>query len=170
MTIRLIGAILIVIGCSCVGFIMAHAYRREVNMLCDFADFLNMLECELEYRRPPISYVTKYFAGDKKGSLFSFFRLLSEELESQARPSAEACVKAALSKVSDLPKQTVTYLNKLGSTLGCFDIEGQILEIRALRKEVDDTITHLRNNQDSQTKNYKTIGICAGAALTILFI
>ena len=170
MTIRIIGAILIVIGCSSVGFLMAHSYRKEISILSEFADFLNMLECELQYRSPPVALVIKSFAGEKKGELCVFLRQLSKELDSQIRPSVESCVNAAISKVNDLPKQTEVYVRKLGATLGLFDIEGQILEIQALRKEVIDKLAFMQKNQSTQVKNYKTLGICAGAALAILFI
>lgn len=170
MSVRIIGAILIIAGCSSVGFMMAYSYRREIMILSEFSDFLNFLECELQYRTPPISYVLKHFSDNRKGTLSSFFQQLSKELESQIRPSVESCITAALSKASDLPKQTQYYIKKLSQTLGRFDIEGQVLEIQALQNEVTQKLNQLRVDQNSQTKNYKTIGICAGAALAILFI
>jgi len=61
-------------------------------------------------------------------------------------------------------------LMKFGATLGMFNADGQLIEIRNTRNEAQHKLDQLLSNQDTKTKNYKTLGLCAGAAIAILFI
>jgi stage III sporulation protein AB len=54
MTVRWIGAILIVAGCGGVGFGMALHYKREESTLRQLLKILEMFCCELEYRMTPL--------------------------------------------------------------------------------------------------------------------
>ena len=48
--IKILGALLIMIGCGSVGFKMAAGYIREERCLKQIISTLDYMECELQYR------------------------------------------------------------------------------------------------------------------------
>ena len=170
MTVRIIGAIMIVIGCSAFGILIAAAHRKEVKTLQIFLDTLDTMECELQYRRSPLPALCKVIAQTHIGIVGTFYKNLAQELESQIRPSVDACVQAACSQSGDIPMLTHELIKIFGRTMGQFDVEGQLQAIRAVRAEGVQRLESLMHNQDMRIRSYQTLGVCVGAALAILFI
>ena len=100
MMLRVIGAILIIIGCGGFGFMLAANHRREECSLRTFISVLDYMECELQYRLTPLPDLFRQAAGFTRGVLRGVFLQICQELEDQIRPDAERCVIAALSKLS----------------------------------------------------------------------
>ena len=64
-----IGAIFIVAGCGTIGFLMAWNSRREEQLLRDLRNSLELMSCELQYRRTPLPDLLKLAAGNEKSSV-----------------------------------------------------------------------------------------------------
>ena len=170
MTLRIVGAVLIVAGCGGAGFLLSTAYRREIASLSALVEMFNYFECELQYNNSPLSDIFASFASNRKDTIGEFCDLLAKEIDTQVCPNAHACILAALEKRKNIPKETALLIKKFGLTLGKFSTNGQILEIRSIRTETKNKLDILLNDQDTKLRNYKTLGICAGAAIVILFI
>lgn len=168
--IRILGAILVLVGCAVFGFLVARTYRREATYLREYIDLLNDIECELQYRAGRLSEIFSNLSQSRKGPIHSFCIALSDELEAQVQPSVPNCVFAAVRRTEDLPERVRKYLIKMGQSLGQFDISGQLLELRAIRSEAENELSVMVNEQELKTKNAKTLGICAGVTIIILLI
>jgi stage III sporulation protein AB len=79
-------------------------------------------------------------------------------------------MQAALAVTERLPKQTTEVLSLLGESLGKFDLSGQLRGLEGIRSECHRRLDALSENQEVRLRSYKTLGLCAGAALVILFI
>lgn len=161
---------MIVIGCSGMGWKIASAYRKEVNTLRAFISSLDYMECELKYRKSPLPALIKEMANETKGVLSKFYQVFANELEGQVCPSIDTCVRVAVTKIADLPIQTSQMVVRWGQSLGRFDLDGQLLGLHAVRAEAQQKLNILQANQDVRIKSYRTIGVCAGIAMAILFI
>lgn len=170
MIIKLIGALMIIIGCSLFGVMSASSYRKEIKTLGCFIDLINAIECELQYKASKLQDVFGDLADSMKRPISDFCSILSAEFDSQVQPCVPDCVYAALAKCRNIPKSTEAYIVKMGLTLGRFDLNGQLLELSAVRKEAESALLKLSVQQDTKTRNMKTLAICAGAAIVILFI
>lgn len=170
MTMKWIGAVLVIVGCSGIGFGIAHGFQREILMMEQLAQLLDFMECELEFRMTPLPQLCLSAVGQSQGSLNRVFRNLSAELENQVSPDAGCCMRAALSKVSDLPESARNILETLGTSLGRFDLAGQLSQIAAVRETCRRELDVLRANKENRVRSCRTLGICAGSALAILFI
>lgn len=170
MTIKLIGALLVIAGCGWVGFRIAAAQRREEKTLRQLIAVLDYMECELQYRLTPLPTLCRQAAAECSGTLCQAFLTLAIELEDQIAPDVELCVRAALNKTSDMPRLTRDALDLLGRSLGRFDIEGQLVGLEGVRQECRRNLEGLTQNRDVRLRSYQTLGLCAGAALVILFI
>jgi hypothetical protein len=61
-------------------------------------------------------------------------------------------------------------LQELGTSLGRFDLFGQLEALEAEEKSCKANLETIINGQDVRLRTCRTLGICCGAALVILFI
>ena len=169
MILKWIGALLVVVGCGGFGFAMAAAYRREIQMLSQLVNLLEFMECELEYRITPLPALFYKLSEQSTGQLKAIFHALAKEMEEQISPDAKCCMDVVLSKTNDLPNSVRSALVALGDSLGRFDLDGQMKEIAAVKLVCASNLEVLRSQKDNRVRSYQTLGLCAGAALAILF-
>jgi stage III sporulation protein AB len=170
MSIKLIGAVLIITGCGGVGFSMAAAHRREENALRQLIGALDYMGCELQYHLTPLPDLCRAAAIQSGGCIRSVLQCLSEELESQIAPDVVSCMNAAIAKTSKLPRQVKKNLEVLGLSLGRFDLQGQLKGLEAARHQCRRDLDELSKDRDVRLRSYQTLGLCAGSALAILFL
>lgn len=168
--LKWIGAVLIVIGCGGTGFSMAAAHRRREGELRQLMSALDFMQCELQYRLTPLPDLCRQTASQMVGCLRNLFRFLAEELEDQIAPDVQRCMSAAIARTTDLSPDVTSILKNLGNTLGRFDLDGQIRGFESARTDCRRVLERLTENRDVRLRSYQTLGICAGAALAILFI
>lgn len=170
MNLHWIGAALIIVGCGGVGFGMALNYKREEAALNHLIKALEYMRCELEYRITPLPELCQKVAAFTSGSIRLLFRNLMQELNAQISPDTLCCMKAALKKTPEMPKKTAAALLELGRSLGQFDLDGQVSEISAVILSCKKELQDMQAERSQRLRSYQTLGLCAGAALAILFI
>lgn len=170
MSLKLIGAILIISGCGSFGFKIAAAHVRQERTLRNLIGILDYMECELQYRLTPLPVLCRQAATEADGVIRDVFLALTHELEDQISPDVEHCMTAALSKIKNIPTLTNESLLLLGRSLGRFDIDGQLKGLDSVRQECRRNLEYLNQNRDVRLRSYQTLGLCAGAAIAILFI
>lgn len=168
MSIKWIGAVLIIVGCGAVGFSMAFAHRREEAALRQLIGALDYMGCELQYHLTPLPLLCRNAADQCSGPVSQTLRCLSAELEAQIAPDAESCMEAAVAKTASLPKHAQASMRALGSSLGKFDLHGQIIGLDAVRNQCRKDLDALTKDRDVRLRNYQTLGLCAGTALALL--
>lgn len=170
MTGKVIGACLIVIGCGGFGFHMTAAFKREEASLRQLVAALDYMQCELQYRLTPLPDLCRQAGNLGKSTVCSFFANLSEELEHQTVPDVSSCFQIALAETDTLPEKTCKALKLMGTSLGRFDVNGQINGIESVRAYCRSELSGMVHNRESRLRSYQTLGLCAGAALAILFV
>ena len=170
MTIKWIGALLVIAGCGGVGFTMAASYKREERSLRALLRALDYMACELQFRLTPLPELCRTAGKECGGPAGQALTALASELESQISPDADSCMYAALSKLDDLPASTTEALRLLGKSLGRFDLNGQLQGIESVRSHCRRGLSNLEAGRDQRIRGYQTLGVCAGAALAILFV
>lgn len=170
MMFKWIGAICVLVACGGFGFQIATAQRKEVRMLRQLIHILDFAECELQYRLTPLPDLCRNIAQECTGQLNKLFLRLSDELDEQISPNVSSCMQAAIATIGSAPKHVIDILKLLGSSLGKFDLNGQLRGLQSVRSECNRRLDALSENQDARLRSYKTLGLCAGAALVILFI
>ncbi len=172
MSVKIIGALLILISCSSFGFCIAARHCTEVNCMRRLIGALDYMGCELHYRMTPLPELMHQVAAqcDQK-QLQSVFLKIAYELEDKICSSLEQCVLRVLQEIEvKLPPKTSEALVVLFRSMGRFDVDGQLKELESARKHCKMILDDLTNNQAERLRSYRTLGICAGAAMVILFI
>ena len=170
MSLKLIGAMLIISGCGGFGFKISAAHVRQERTLRKLIGILDYMACELQYRLTPLPELCRQAAAESDGILRDIFLSLTHELEDQISPDVDRCMRAALSKTRNIPPITFNALVLLGRSLGRFDLDGQLKGLESVRQECRRNVEELNNNRDVRLRSYQTLGLCAGAAIAILFI
>ena len=170
MTGKWIGVLLVICGCGGMGFSIAAASRREELALRQLLGALDYMECELQYHLTPLPELCRQAGREAKGAIQQILTALARELESQISPDVESCMNAALLGTRDIPRRVRQAFEIMGASLGRFDMEGQIKGLEAVRSFCRRELEGLSQNRDSRLRSYQTLGLCAGAALAILFV
>ena len=170
MNIRLIGAILIFVGCGGFGFSMAVHYRKQERYLQQLVQVLDYFSCELQYRLTPLPEICRSASTIVDGIIGRVFLDLAARLESQAAPDASGCMDLVLAENKELPRKVAEILSNLGKSLGHFDLNGQLTQIKGIRTDCQILLDAFRASSDIRIRNFQTLGLCAGAALAILLI
>ena len=170
MNYRIIGAILVVLSSSAVGFSIAAAHRNEAKTLMQLIRALDFMSCELEFRLPSLPELCCLTALQVTGPMRELFKSLEKELQLQVSSDVYSCMTAALQQTDKLPESAKRNLLLLGKTLGRFDLTGQLSGIASVIQLCRRDLDGLLSNQDVRLRSYRTLGICAGVALVILFI
>lgn len=169
MDCKWIGAVLVILGCGGIGFQMAASHKMEEQTLRRLINALDFMECELQYRLTPLPDLCRSAGRENNGPVREVLLSLADELEAQAAPDVESCMIAALSK-SEIGVRAREMLTVLGCSLGRFDLPGQLKGLEAVRTACRRELEELTSNRDVRLRSYQTLGLCAGAALAILFI
>ena len=170
MTIKIIGAILIITACGSFGLLTAATHRKSVKMMRQLLFAIEGITNELRYRMSSLPDVFRYTAQLCNGAISSFFNTLASELEKQISPDTSTCIDAALSQTKDLPVIVKDGILLLGKSLGHFDLEGQLKGLESVHTECSAMLEAYSANQDVRLRSYQTLALCAGAAVVILFI
>ena len=167
--IRILGACCIVTGCGGFGFAMAAANRREEVELGRLIAALEYMSCELSYRMTPLAALCRGAAGISDGAVGAFLVELASELEKGNDPDVQVCIRRLLDGAA-LPKLLSRQLSELGATLGRFDLPGQLRGLDRAVQSAETALRAIREGADGRRRSWQTLGLCAGAALAILFI
>lgn len=168
--IKWIGALFVIGSCGMFGLSMAASHRREEMALHQMMAALDYMQCELQYRLTPLPDLCRQAGQHNRNLIGNILLMLAREMDCCISPDAERCIEAALSSGAELPRRSRQAFEMLGSTLGCFDVEGQVRGLDAVRSFCQRELDALALNRDSRLRSYQTLGFCAGAAIAILFV
>lgn len=170
MTGKWIGALFVFCGCGGLGFSIAAASRQEESALRQLIGALDYMECELQYHLTPLPELCRQAGRETQGTIRRILTALAQELDSQISPDVESCMRGALLSCQETPKRVRQAFEIMGSSLGRFDVDGQVRGLETVRGFCRRELDRMSQNRDSRLRSYQTLGLCAGAALAILFV
>ena len=170
MNKKMIGAILILFSCGWFGFSLSAAYRREEKHLRQMVAALDYMQCELQYRLTPLPELCRQAGKEYPGAVGNFLLNLSEELEKHGDADLDKCINCAFQSTSGLSSRVWKGFQLLTASLGRFDANGQISEMESVRQYCRRELNILAEGREGRLRSYQTLGLCAGAAIVILFV
>ena len=131
--------------------------------------FVRNLQSELHYKLTPLPDLVKHAAKDVTGNIQQLIMDFSFEMERRVSPDVTSCMRAALSRTKCESGIIRMILLELASVLGKYDFEGQLKGLVYVSDLCMNKIEELQKNRNERIQCYQTLGMCAGAALVILF-
>ena len=161
---------MVFLACGGFGFSIAASYRREIVILRQMEYMTNLMESELTYRLTPLPELCKKVGKSVGGVPRRVLEGLARELEQQICPDVSSCMHSVLAAMDSLPRSAERIFTRLGNSLGEYDLPGQLKGLASVRHNCTRMLQRLDDNREQRLRGYQTLGICAGAALVILFI
>lgn len=168
MTLKLIGALLIFVGCGGMGFSIAHQSKKEEQLLRQMVLALEYMSCELQYHLTALPELFRGAAQSVSGEMGDVLTAIAMELEKHLYNDASICMRHILRQNRQLPDRVEKILEQMASSVGMFDLSGQIAGLESAQKVCEKELNYLERNRDERMRSYRTLGFCAGAALAIL--
>ena len=128
------------------------------------------MRADLQYSRVPLPELCRRTAAGNEKGIGAFFLYLARELEDQISPNVELCVNAAILKSEGLPQCVRELIFQMGKTLGRFNAEGQLESLQYIITLCQQKLAFLNHNQSQKLRSFRMLGLCAGAAMVILFV
>lgn len=169
MQMKWFGAVMIIAACGGFGFSIAASYRKQIATLTQIIILIRNLQSELHYKLSPLPDLVIHAAKDITGPIRQLMVDFASELERRVAPDVISCMRAALAKTKCESGMVRTILLELASVLGKYDFEGQLKGLAYISQLCTSKIEELRKNRNERIRCYQTLGMCAGAALVILF-
>jgi stage III sporulation protein AB len=169
MDYKWIGAILILSASSCFGFSLIHGHHREESALRNLLRALDYMASELHFHAPPLPELCRSVSEICGRSMGRIFLDLADALDENQTPDAAACMDTVLNSC-ELPPAARENLRLLGSSLGRFDLDGQLKGLESARTAARGSLDMLLAHREQRLRNYQTLSLCAGADLVILLI
>lgn len=170
MSMKWLGAVLIICSSGFVGFKISAAYRLEEENLRQLISALDYMVCELRYRQSPLPVLFHQIGTERNGCIGRLFRQLAKELDSAAVADIQSCLAAAAATNGAITGRVEKAICIMGATLGRFDLDGQLLGLESVRNYCREQLDEMSKDRDARLRSYQTLGLCAGAALAILFV
>lgn len=170
MSVKIWGAVFILLGSGAFGYSLVRGVHREEKMLYMLSHTLRWMECELRYHLTPLPDLCAEAAQQTGGWLRHILEDLSQALNYQMAADAKSCMHSILRANDGIPTRIKQLLCLLGSSLGRFDLSGQLEGLQEVQAACALELETIRNGQQQRMKNCLTLSLCAGAAVVILLI
>ena len=161
---------MIIASCTLVGFTISATYQREERELRQLVHALEYMCCELQFHRSALPEVCSTIGKEHSGYIGKLFENLTKELESRHESDVQACFATAAAAAGPLSRQLEDAVCMLGSTLGRFDLDGQLVGLKSVTAYCEQQLAVMSQGREARLRSYQTLGVCTGAALAILFV
>lgn len=170
MTIKLIGAAFVMIACGGFGFSIAATHKKAERALQSILRAIEFMINDLEYHNTPLPELLRKASTEAGEMIAQVFIALSQQLDGQMLPDVNACMKAVLVNFDHIPVRAHRNLMYLGQSMGRFALSGQLSGFRSAAAMCKRDLESLAVDRDARLRSYRTLGICGGIALVILFL
>lgn len=167
--IRPIGALLVFLGCSAAGFSAASELKHERDLLHAFSASLALLRSEIGYRAHTLPEIFRKASDSAPEPLCGVFCKLAETVSEAPGESLSAHVTASLGFSTPLPQPICEAFKYLGASLGGTDADAQLHTISLCEELIRTAGEELQKEFMQRCRARRTLGVCAGAVLAILF-
>lgn len=169
--LRIIGALLVIISCSGLGFFMAAQWNEHLRTVEKLRKMIFLLKGEIVYANSPLTEAFERTGRKAGGEIGVLFESVSERLSGQQGDTFYTVWQEEIDKLPRevcLSKEDKQNLKGLGEHLGYLDMDMQERNILLYLEQLDLTIGYLRKHKQEKSRLYTSLGIMGGLFLTIV--
>ena len=170
LSIKLLGAILIIGASTWVGLHASRSVKRLDRRLRELCDSLELMKNELCFTNTSFEPLCRRLSESARGEVSTFFRELSQQAGTKDFSPVGAAKRASDAAKLNLPPASFFALERLIDGFGRYDLDGQLRQIELAQQELSAQLARNREDMDSRCRTYELLGICTGAAVIILVI
>ncbi|MDV2685137.1 stage III sporulation protein SpoIIIAB [Alkalihalophilus lindianensis] len=169
---KLLGALLIIIVTTAVGFELARRLSERPRQLRQLKVAIQSLEAEILYGLTPLAQASKHLAKQTPKPicyLFEHFAYKLKQTEQPAYVAWEESIKEMWSLTSLLQNEQ-EILKQFGQTLGQHDREQQQKQIKLTLAHLEREEGEARDRQHRYERMVKSLGFLTGLLIVILLM
>lgn len=170
MILRTLGAVILCLGSTCLGFSAAGSVRKSARTLQQLKRSLEMMRCEVSYTLTPAAKICEILCAGSEGEVRRFYRRLAEIYKGSYPTKEDWARELTASTLHSLPQQTADAMAELVSSFGRFGAEEQLRLIDVTLRKTEDELLRLDSQKQQRCKCYEMLGICTGLAAAILVL
>ncbi|REK77350.1 stage III sporulation protein SpoIIIAB [Paenibacillus paeoniae] len=171
--IKLLGAVLILVAGTLIGFQQAARFAERPRQLRQLAHALQRLETEIGYGHTPLPEALNRTAAATAEPIASLFRRTAEELKSEQGWSFQECWERSVQVIwieTSMKASERGVMLRLGSTLGISDKEDQMKHLRLALLQLKSEEDAARDDQGRYEKMWKSLGALLAVLIIILMV
>lgn len=170
MTLRLIGALVICLGSSCLGFSAAGSVKRSAKTLRQLKQALEMMRCEVSYTLTPIARICEIICSSSEGEVRCLFEKLTDVYSRPLPENEDWAKKLTASCLKSIPAQPQDAMTELISSFGRFGAAEQLRLIDLTLEKLCAAAEQQEAEKQQRCRCYQSLGICTGLAVAILVL
>ncbi|WP_368503848.1 stage III sporulation protein SpoIIIAB [Alkalihalophilus sp. As8PL] len=169
---KLLGALLIIIVTTAVGFELARRLSERPRQLRQLKVAIQSLEAEILYGLTPLAQASKHLAKQTPKPICYLFEYFASKLNHTEQPAYvawEESIKEMWSLTSLLQNEQ-EILKQFGQTLGQHDREQQQKQIKLTLAHLEREEGEARDRQHRYERMVKSLGFLTGLLIVILLM
>lgn len=173
MAFKIIGAVCIIISTTAIGFGQSFRLHLRYRELLELKKILCLFSGEIRFGGGTLEEAFETVAGRCRFPFQKFFLFLTDEMQKKEGERLVDIWNRALAeqlKEAHLTDGDKEILVRLGTELGCLDLETQLHTIALAAEQVEDARRELHEELPKKMRLYNCLGILAGVFITILLI
>ncbi|MHA6483787.1 stage III sporulation protein SpoIIIAB [Paenibacillus sp. strain BS8-2] len=171
--IKLLGAILIIVAGTLIGFQQAARFAERPRQLRQLAHALQRLETEIGYGHTPLPEALERTAAASPMPISSMLRQAAEGVMASDGPSFQESWSQAIKahwQDTSLKAGEQAVLLRLGTTLGISDKEDQMKHLKLALSQLKAEEDSARDDQARYEKMWKSLGVLLAVLIVILMV
>ena len=156
-----------------IGFLKAEELKERVKILQELKKMLLHLQGELRFHKAELSEAFENVAEKVEEPYRGFLRIMAEQLNEENQGGLETIWKENSRKLllaEGFRKEDGHLLELFGGSLGYLDLTMQTEHLNLVMIRTEEAIEEAQKLKESRGKLYQTMGVTAGALLTLLMI
>lgn len=171
--IKLLGALMILFGCSYIGIIKSCSLKNRRKELLQLQKAVHILESEIMYLYTEVPYIFLKIGeniGEGVGKIFQTAgkSLINGDIFDVYNALNDAASKNKFN--THLENKDLEIIMDLGKVLGKWDIESHKNEFIMAKNMVDENLEESKKNEIKMSKMYTVLGVTFGLTICILLI
>ena len=169
---KLLGVILCITATTLYGMSMGENIRKRYNSLNEIMNMIVLLRAEIEYRQVGISEAFLCVSLKTKGNIRSFLNRLREKTMDNEGVFEDMWKEEVLNCFLDmkLSEKDMEEILNLGKNIGYLGMNMQVMNFSLYIDRTSEELKKIRESMDKTIKLYRTLGIMAGIAISIILI
>lgn len=172
LMIRLLGCALIMLCSAKIGFEEARKYTRRVKEIREFQSALIALKGEISFCKSPLPEALLRTGEKLKTDVAQIFIKAGENLKKGTKSTKSVWEDAVFAARKSLAMKSdeIYIINTFGNLLGISEEVGQLENIELTTAKLISCEKQAIEDEQKNTKIYRSLGIVAGIFLSIIFI
>lgn len=171
--IKFLGSIMVVTGCSFVGFKLALSLSNRRKCLIQLNKAVHILESEIMYVYTEIPEIFLKIGLKSDEYIGNIFKRAGEGLINGKYEDVTIALQSSVTEYEGttyLEKKDLNILFDLGNILGQWDLEAHKKGFLLTKKSIEENLDEAKSKESKLSKMYKVLGVSFGLIICILLL